>query len=128
MAEYDITTDTGLSLTLESDGELTQEDVESFLKNRQKEALIRLAAGPGFKDQQAASTYAPYAPMGGLVQPVREDAKGYYSKYIPAALNIPEDKLIILNPYPSSTGREWTSCRIKAAEQLICARYTAMIM
>lgn len=92
MAEYDITTDTGLSLTLESDGELTQEDVESFLKNRQKEALIRLAAGPGFKDQQAASTYAPYAPMGGLVQPVREDAKGYYSKYIPAALNIPEDK------------------------------------
>jgi len=50
MPVYNITTDTGLLLTLEADGNITYNDVTAFLKNRQKVALESLAAGPQFRE------------------------------------------------------------------------------
>lgn len=83
MPEYNITTDTGLSLTLESDGEITEDDVTAFIKNRQKVALELLAAGP-----QTISVPRSENRSGKS----RESSEDFYSRSIPAALNIPEEK------------------------------------
>lgn len=81
MPEYTIETDTGLSLTLEADGELTEEDVRAFLKNRQKEAVLKIQEGPGFTGERDKRG-----------RRIKQKAKDYYSEYIPQALNIPEEK------------------------------------
>ena len=81
MPEYTIETDTGLSLTLEADGELTEEDVRAFLKNRQKEAVLKMQEGPGFTGERDKRG-----------RRIKQKAKDYYSEYIPQALNIPEEK------------------------------------
>ena len=84
MPVYNITTDTGLLLTLEADGNITYNDVTAFLKNRQKVALESLAAGPQFRESGITSK--------GRRRRTMEPSKEFYSRSIPAALNIPEDK------------------------------------
>jgi hypothetical protein len=81
MPEYTIETDTGLSLTLEADGELTEEDVRAFLKNRQKEAVLKLQEGPGFTGERTERG-----------RRIKRKAKDFYPEYIAQALNIPEEK------------------------------------
>ena len=81
MPEYTIETDTGLSLTLEADGEITEEDVRALLKNRQKEAVLKLQEGPGFTDARS-----------GRRRRIKQKAEKFYPEYISQALNIPKEK------------------------------------
>jgi hypothetical protein len=81
MPEYTIETDTGLSLTLEADGEITEEDVRALLKNRQKEAVLKLQEGPGFTDAKS-----------GRRRRIKQKAEKFYPEYISQALNIPKEK------------------------------------
>jgi len=91
MPEYTITTDTGLTLNLEADGELTEEDVRAFLKNRQKEAVLKMQDGPGYTGERTARG-----------RRIKQKAEDFYTKYIPQALNIPEDKFNYSKGLPAS--------------------------
>jgi hypothetical protein len=81
MQEFEITTDSGLTLTLEASGTPTEEDVMAFLRDRQKQAVLNVAKGPGFTDTRTKRG-----------RRIKENPKKYYSEHIPAALNIPPEK------------------------------------